>query len=205
MKFLLIITSLILASGCATNVKYTPPTPQKDLPISVEVDQPRNVVWDNVIENLSGSIWSIDTISSGSNFIGFPINGNSQYIDCGFKTIKDRSFPLNSFSEYKLSVGLSLLRVRMYPTISGKVNVIVRESKDKKSTRIKYNILYSVKFKRVIHELRGILQIPYFLSDDVDTITFTSNTIGHSNIFNIYCMATGELENIFENLLVKEN
>ena len=228
----LIITSLIITNllGCknfSSSYVYLPPNKAK-YDNEVFIDRPFSVVWDELIEQLSKSIFVISNFekaSSGIIDLLFSTDTPGKYVDCGRTTWthKNRSdkevriYKTAESSTYKNAHGGGTFRpspiiesVIRETSLEGRINIFVAPEGD--GTRITVNCRYTFKVnisgdyerQNVYGEAKERGSLPSSSSEIIflNTIQVKRNnweTSGEPE--NAKCYSTGKLEQEILNLI----
>lgn len=161
--FIIIISSLLIISGCAIQGKntmnYTAPTPLQ-VQNEIVVPQPYTVVWDKLVKGLSRSFFVINNIDRESRIINisFSTNAPADYIDCGtnhrtytqgekvetydYEVAKSTSFKIATEHQYDPNFSYYSIMKRD-TSLEGRSNIYVApDEKDKNKTLVTVNTRY---------------------------------------------------------------
>ncbi|MHC4132884.1 MAG: hypothetical protein ACYSSP_09240 [Planctomycetota bacterium] len=203
--WLVSISSLIIfLSGCASNFKYTPPTPIPEIYNSIILNESKDEVWSKIIPALEESFFVINNLDEESGLINISYNGDpEEYVDCGriYSHIKDFAgertydFPASrAYKVYETYKNTILLHHLRKMNLDGRMDVIIKEIAPDK-TRITVNTEYVVTKSITSIDIQGNKE------SFNDSISFNT---GKHDMFPAgkVCICNGTLEKEVLSLLV---
>ncbi len=193
----IIITILVLLSGCATStVSYAPPS-ENNIQNSKQVNKPFDALWDQLIKKLSSDFFVINNIDKNSRLINLSFTSQrpSDFVDCG---VISRTFDnLNGKQNYvyngadtvnfALAVPPGAVHVNRTGKLEGRINIYVAPEGD--GTLITVNAKYIVSINAISTPFEGG-------ASRHDSLTFDFSTkqgvVDKTN--NMSCYARGLIE-----------
>ena len=227
----LLIPSLIIISllGCATyptsSYVYMPPNEVK-YDNEAFVDKPFEVVWDELVEQLSKSFYVINNIEKASRIINvsFSTDTPEEYVDCGISTreygvksnMSTYTYKVAETSFYKSAsrAGASSQfpvdqNVNRETSLEGRANIFV--APEGNGTKITINCRYVFSAKATVsYETRNVFGTVIqrgILTPSSTEVVFNTNQEKKTNWgtpsepFFVTCHSTGELEQGILNLV----
>jgi hypothetical protein len=199
----LAIVVVLLLTGCAGRVDYTPPGPLGPTTNSITVDRPMDEVWSQLIPALGTRFFVINNLDRASGLINFSYAGNPEaYVDCGrvesyVKNAKgERTYRFAGaadFTTYEImddQTGLSVYDRSM--ALEGRMNLILEDIRPQ--TRVTANARYIVTRTSSSRNVSD----PRVFGTSINSIAFNS---GQSGTFPpnkrgsaLVCRPTGRFE-----------
>jgi len=194
---------IVALAGCATGrLDYVPPSSPEPLANSKTINEPRDVVWNASVPELSKQFFVINNLDKSSGLINVSYSGDPEsYVDCGFITSHFTNlrgdhtyhFPAAQAQEsYQIMNGIYLFLVDRKMSLDGRVNLVF-EKTGPAQTKVTAYTRYVL--KRHITARNAGNNIPFSRDDSISfnsggEAAFASNSNGDATT----CVPTGKLE-----------
>ncbi|MGE5457897.1 MAG: hypothetical protein ACM3RX_06045, partial [Methanococcaceae archaeon] len=170
-KSFIILTLLsVVFVGCVSSNKiYNPPKDIIKIENSVNVNQPKEVVWTKLIQGVASNFFVINNMDKQSGFINISYSGDPEkYVDGGdftftFENLRGKrtyNFPgARANSQYETMINGNLCTIIRQLDLDGRMNIIVN-SIDSAKTKVTVNTKYILTLKNSGTTVTGQTLIP---------------------------------------------
>lgn len=141
MKNFLLLLTLIIFSGCATQVNYTPPETSTDSDISIIINNDYDTTWSALIDHVSSTFFAIDNFEKESGLItaDFSASDPNNFIDCGYHSA---SWIGEGYQKQEFEGSyIDFLSTYFESDFTGRINITTRRLSDYE-TEVRVNARY---------------------------------------------------------------